>query len=271
VVEAKCFESVNNLLSNKLSLGQTKSLFKEDFIMLRKNSKFNFTIILAVFCTIFLSHLAIAADNTPPDVTVIAPQPNQAVQGDFVLQGTASDFSGIYTVSFSVREPDGPEGIPIGYDDLEATYNSTSASWEYVLDTTALQNGNYVVFAMATDNVGNEGMSPVVPFSINNGGDTPVEQIEDIIESFDDGIESGDLSGTGLGKSAAGRVTAFGNMLQQAEYLIENGFVAEACKQLQAAYNKVDGQPNPSDFIKGSEAAALASQIMALIDDLNCM
>jgi hypothetical protein len=240
--------------------------------MLRKNNKFNFIIILAVFCTIFLSHSAIRAEITPPDVTVIAPQPNQAVQGDFVLQGTASDFSGIYTVSFSVREPDGPEGIPIGYDDLEATYNSTSASWEYVLDTTALQDGNYVVFAMATDNAGNEGMSDVVPFIINNGTNTPLEQIEDIIDFFDDGIASGSLSGIGIiRKVAANREKAFSNMLLQVEYLIENGYTEEACDQLNAVYNKVDGKLLPLDFIGGSAAPELASEINALIQDLNCM
>jgi hypothetical protein len=72
---------------------------------------------------------------TPPDIAIISPQPNVAVQDGFVLQGTASDFSGIYTVSFSVREPDGPEGIPIGFDDLEASYNSASGYWEYPFDT----------------------------------------------------------------------------------------------------------------------------------------
>ncbi len=69
---------------------------------------------------------------------------------------------------FSVREPDGGEGIPIGYDDLEASYNSTSGYWEYAFDTTKLQDGYYVIFAKATDTVGNEGMSSVVPFSIRN-------------------------------------------------------------------------------------------------------
>jgi len=105
---------------------------------------------------------------TPPDIAIISPQPNVAVQDGFVLQGTASDFSGIYTVSFSVREPDGGEGIPIGYDDLEASYNSASGYWEYPFDTTQLQDGYYVIFAKATDNAGNEGMSSVVPFSIRN-------------------------------------------------------------------------------------------------------
>ena len=107
-------------------------------------------------------------DVTPPEVNNITPQANQALQDGVLFQAQASDLSGIYTVSFSVREPDGGEGIPIGYDDLEATYNSTSGYWEYSFDTTQLQDGYYVIFAKATDNAGNEGMSSVVPFSIRN-------------------------------------------------------------------------------------------------------
>jgi hypothetical protein len=152
--------------------------------MLRKNSKILFTIILAVFCTIFLSHSAIA--GTIPDNN--APEPYEAAQGTFALQGT-----------------------------------------------------------------------------------TPLDQIQATIELFDVGIASGALSGTGPANSATGRATAFGNMLDQAEYLIENGYTDAACNQLLAAYRKVDGKLIPPDFIKGSEAAELASQIWALIEDLNCM
>ena len=112
--------------------------------------------------------LVCSVDVAPPQVTIITPQANVALQDGVTFQAQAFDFSGIYTVTFSVREPDGGEGIPIGYDDLEASYNSTSGYWEYLFDTTQLQDGYYVIFAKATDNAGNEGMSSVVPFSIRN-------------------------------------------------------------------------------------------------------
>ena len=67
-----------------------------------------------------------------------------------------------------MRDPDGGEGIFIGYDALQATFNSNSGYWEYWLDTTNLQDGYYIIFASATDNAGNEGMSTIVPFSIRN-------------------------------------------------------------------------------------------------------
>jgi hypothetical protein len=103
-----------------------------------------------------------------PQINIVNPQANTALQDGIVFKGATSDFSGIYTVSFYVREPDGGEGIPIGYDDLEASYSNTSGYWEYPFDTTKLQDGNYVVFAKATDNAGNEAMSSVVPFGIRN-------------------------------------------------------------------------------------------------------
>jgi len=156
--------------------------------MLKKNNKITFTIsMLSVFCIMLLSNSAIAADN-------------EVVQDELVLQGAASDFSGIYTVS-------------------------------------------------------------------------PSEQIQNIIDFYDDGIASDDLSGTGLTeKVKQNREKAFGNMLANAQYLIDNEYIEEACTQLMSAYKKVDGFLLPFDFIENSAAKTeLASKIHVLIQDLNCM
>ena len=107
-------------------------------------------------------------DATPPEVTIINPPANQALQDGVIFQSQATDASGIDKVFSYLREPDGGEGILIGYEDLVATYNSTTGYWEYFFDTTVLQDGYYVIFAKATDTVGNEGMSSIVPFSIRN-------------------------------------------------------------------------------------------------------
>jgi len=107
-------------------------------------------------------------DTTPPQVSIITPQANVAVQDGATFQAKGTDISGTDKVLFSLREPDGGGGIPIGYDDLAATYNTASGYWEYAFDTTKLQDGYYVIFAKATDIYGNEGKSSVVPFSIRN-------------------------------------------------------------------------------------------------------
>ena len=107
-------------------------------------------------------------DTTPPVVNIVFPQPNAALQDGVIFAAEASDLSGIDKVYFYVREPDGGNGTPIGYEDLEATFNSTTGKWEYNFDTTVLQDGYYVILAKAIDNAGNEGLSAVVPFSIRN-------------------------------------------------------------------------------------------------------
>jgi hypothetical protein len=101
-------------------------------------------------------------------VTIITPQANVAVQDGVTFQAKATDISGVDKLFFSIREPDGGEGIPIGYEDLEATFNTVTDYWEYAFDTTTLQDGYYVILAMAIDTAGNEAMSSVVPFSIRN-------------------------------------------------------------------------------------------------------
>jgi hypothetical protein len=107
-------------------------------------------------------------DTTPPTVSVINPSSDDAVQDIVTLKAEASDSSGIKSVSFFVREPNGGTGTPIGMEDLAATYNSGNSDWEYSFDTTQLLDGNYVVLAKAVDNYDNEGWSTVVPFSIRN-------------------------------------------------------------------------------------------------------
>jgi hypothetical protein len=110
----------------------------------------------------------VTIEVSKPQVTIITPQANVALQDGVTFQAQATSLIGIDKVFFSVREPDGGDGTPIGYEDLEATYKSTSGYWEYAFDTTMLQDGYYVIFARATDDAGNEGMSSVVPFSIRN-------------------------------------------------------------------------------------------------------
>jgi len=108
------------------------------------------------------------ADTTPPDVTIITPQANVAVLDGVTFQAQVTDASGIDKVFFFLREPDGGDGIPIGYEDLAATFNSATGYWEYPFDTTVLQDGYYVILAKAIDSLGNEGWSDVAPFSIRN-------------------------------------------------------------------------------------------------------
>jgi 2',3'-cyclic-nucleotide 2'-phosphodiesterase (5'-nucleotidase family) len=110
-----------------------------------------------------------AIPPAPPLIAVTNPLANMAVQDGVTFKASASTNCGsIEKVFFYLREPDGGDGIPIGYEDLEATYNSISGSWEYPFDTTMVQDGYYVILAKAIDSIGNESWSDVIPFSIRN-------------------------------------------------------------------------------------------------------
>ena len=101
---------------------------------------------------------------------------------------------------------------------------------------------------------------------------TPEEQIQSIIEFYTSNVASGNLIGVGKTSTAKqGKLTAFNNMLMEAQYLIENGYTGKACNLLMAVSAKVDGKPLPPDFVAGSAALELANKINSLIESLNCM
>jgi hypothetical protein len=100
---------------------------------------------------------------------------------------------------------------------------------------------------------------------------TPEEQIEEIQDFFDDSVLSGDLTGNGRTPSSSdGKLKALMNMLAEAESLIQSGEIAGACLILSDAYEKIDGNPNPPDFVTGTAAAELAAMIQELMTALGC-
>ena len=107
-------------------------------------------------------------DTTPPEVEIEVPMEHAALQDGVILTATASDLCGVGEAYFYVREPDGANGVDIGYEELPATLNSISSKWEYSFDTTQIPDGYYVILAKAVDNSSNEGWSEVVPCSIRN-------------------------------------------------------------------------------------------------------
>ena len=102
-------------------------------------------------------------------------------------------------------------------------------------------------------------------------GPTPEEQIEDIQEFFNSSVASGELVGVGATQTAAaGKLIAFENMLEQAEYLIDSGDTQGACTQLHDAYVKTDGLTLPRDFVAGSATEELATMIQDVMESLGC-
>jgi hypothetical protein len=107
-------------------------------------------------------------DSTPPSVGIVWPLEGMAVQDSVVFGAIANDISGVQAVYFCLREDDGGEGIPVGYEDLSAVWNGSSGNWEYDFDTTILDDGYYLLLARALDTYDNENWSDPVHFSIRN-------------------------------------------------------------------------------------------------------
>ena len=95
-------------------------------------------------------------------------------------------------------------------------------------------------------------------------------EAEDVLDSFDDWTGSGDLVGSGSGISSDRRLNAFGNMLETAQALIDEGDIDGACEQLMAAYRKCDGKPIPKDFVGGDAVMDMSKLILHLMASIEC-
>jgi hypothetical protein len=94
--------------------------------------------------------------------------------------------------------------------------------------------------------------------------------IDEVLDSVEEWIDEGDLVGVGEGNSAAGRLNAFVNMLQNAQILFNAGDIIGGCDQLAAAYRKCDGEEPPPDFVIGTAAEELRGMIETLMTDFGC-
>jgi TolB protein len=157
---------------------------------------------------------------------------------------------------------DSASGVPhIGLWDLASGYHFNvpgSESGQYLNDI----DGNRVVYS---DNRAGTLDIYMYTFQIEN---VQGEQIENVLQFFDDSAAGGTLVGDGPGKSAANRLKALRNMLEAAAELIRIGDFEGARRQLSDAYLKTDGLPQPPDFVKGPAAVQLAALIRDLVESL---
>jgi len=149
------------------------------------------------------------------------------------------------------------------------TYMMMSHEWEFNNNGYAL--GNAIYKSIPSDELSDPTLANTDLLFRTFALETPPEeQIEHISEFFDSSVQSGQLQGTGPGKSAQGRLGALKNMIDEAERLIDEGAISEACQQLHSIYLHIDGVTPPPDFVEGTAAAELAVKILTLMEDLGC-
>ena len=110
----------------------------------------------------------VTLDNIGPEIAVWNPPAGCALQDGVTFKGSIVDAeSGVSSMCFSIREANGGEGIPIGFEDLPVSYNPNTGEWSFSFDTLLVPDGYYVLYIEAEDNLGN-GASTTVPYSIRN-------------------------------------------------------------------------------------------------------
>jgi hypothetical protein len=111
--------------------------------------------------------VSVILDNSGPSITIENPPPGWALQDGVNLIALSTDPSGTHSLNFSIREANGDQGIPVGFEDMPATYNTTTGKWELFFNTLQLPDGFYIVIVSAEDNLGHIA-SITVPYSIRN-------------------------------------------------------------------------------------------------------
>jgi len=111
--------------------------------------------------------VSVTLDNSGPSIVVENPPAGWALQDGVTFIASSSDASGTHSLNFSIREANGDQGIPVGFEDIPATYNTTTGKWELFFNTLQLPDGFYIVLVSAKDNLGHTA-SITVPYSIRN-------------------------------------------------------------------------------------------------------
>jgi len=110
---------------------------------------------------------SITLDNSGPLIAIENPPAGWALQDGVTFIASASDSSGTHGLNFSIREANGDQGIPVGFEDIPATYDAPTGRWSWYFNTLQLPDGHYIVLVNAEDNLGHTA-STTVPYSIRN-------------------------------------------------------------------------------------------------------
>jgi len=111
--------------------------------------------------------ISITLDNSGPVITIENPPAGCALQDGVTFIASSSDASGVHSLNFSIRETNGDVGIPVGFEDIPAAYNTTTGKWELFFNTLQLPDGFYIVLVSAEDNLEHT-TSITVHYSIRN-------------------------------------------------------------------------------------------------------
>jgi hypothetical protein len=128
--------------------------------------------------------VTVAADVTPPTVSVTAPLPGATVTGPITVSANASDDVGVVGVQFLL------DGVPLMSEVMSSPY---AILW----DTSKTSNGSHTLSARARDAAGNTGVAPGATVNVSNNGPSGLVAAY----SFNEGSGSTTYDATGNGNS----------------------------------------------------------------------
>jgi hypothetical protein len=96
------------------------------------------------------------------------------------------------------------------------------------------------------------------------------DAVNGILSFFDESVASGNLVGSGPGKSGPDRLAEMRNKIEEIAELVAAGDIATACDEARSLLEKADGMSPPPDFVEGDATANLAQLIQELLELLGC-
>jgi hypothetical protein len=146
----------------------------------------------------------------------------------------------------------------------------TKPSTDIRVDWTPLEPGQCTADLQILD-LGLRTVAAHVTVTGNGVIEVPQEEpagMRSLLDSFDWWVEAGHIVGKGPGKSADNRLTAFRNMLVEAEELVSQARNAEAYDQLMAARKKIGEFITDSDGTTITASTASASNATSELEEL---
>ena len=98
----------------------------------------------------------------------------------------------------------------------------------------------------------------------------PINNLKDVLEFIKELIWSGDLSGSGPGKSADHRLNSFINKIEAASKLLNLNNNKNACKLIELSIMSCDGDNVHEDFVIGEGAPLVADMLSKINISIGC-
>jgi hypothetical protein len=214
-------------------------------------------------------------------VTITAADPSAgepANDGSFRISRTG-DTAGSLLVYYSTSGSTASAGTD--YSALPGyVYIPSGQSYVYVyvvvIDDNAMENSEIVRLTISSNAAYTVGSPSYATVTITDDDDVPDPPVDDVVQMMADTLtffyasaDDGSLVGVGKGKGVK-ELKSLQSMLETAYDQIVGGNYSGACGQLSDAYDRCDGQSNPTDYVSGSATSTLNAMIEEVMIALGC-